>query len=130
MYVRWQSRARKRRGGSPLLTAVLVECRRIDGRPRQRTVAYLGSIREGGIESTLARLVKFWLGVTERLDQLGDAITPEERERIEAALAKRVRRVTNAEQAELNESLAGEARLIPSHYRHRAGARCSGARLS
>ena len=84
MYVRWQSRARKRRGGSPLLTAVLVECRRINHKPRQRTVAYLGSIREGCIESTLARHVKFWLGVTGRLDQLGDAITPEERESIEA----------------------------------------------
>ena len=109
--MRWQSRARKRRGGSPLLTAILVECRRIENRPRQRTVAYLGSIREGCIESTLARHVKFWLGVTERLDQLGDAITPGERERIEAALAKRVRRVTDAEHAGLNESLAGEARL-------------------
>ena len=112
MYVRWQSRARKRRGGSPLLTAVLVECRRIDGRPRQRTVAYLGSIREGGIKSTLARHVKFWLGVTERLDQLGDAITPEEHESIEVALAKRVRRVTDAERAELDESLADEVRLL------------------
>ena len=108
------------------MTAVLVECRRIDDRPRQRTVAYLGSIREGGIKSTLARLVKFWLGVTERLDQLGDAITPEERERIEAALAKRVRRVTVAERAELDESLAGEVLIMPSHYRHRASNRCSG----
>ena len=45
MYVKWQSRQRTTLRGSPLLTAVLVECRRVDDRPRQRTVAYLASVR-------------------------------------------------------------------------------------
>ena len=107
MYVRWR---RKQRADldklGQLLCAELVECRRVKGEPRQRIIAYLGGIREGCIEIVLGRHVRFWQDVAQRLDFLDDDLTTEERERIETALAKRVRRVTNAEGAELDEMLA------------------------
>ena len=107
MYVRWQRKKRvDRRGQGPLLCAVLVESRRVEGEPRQRTVAYLGGIREGCVESKLAHHVHFWQNVTQRLDQLGDDLGPGKRERVEEVIAKRVRRVTDAERAELDKMLA------------------------
>ena len=107
MYVRWQRKQRADRDNlGPLLCAELVESRRVDGAPRQRTVAYLGGIREGSIDSKLGRHVKFWGDVTERLDKLGGDLAPGVREKVEEALAKRVRRVTAAERAELDELLA------------------------
>ena len=97
MYVRWQLRPRKRRGGSPLLVAVLVESRRVDGRPRQRNVAYLGGIRERHVGKTAREHNRFWAGVDARLDELGlDAVT---RASIEARVAARVPRVTDENQA-------------------------------
>ena len=72
MYVKWQVKKRSSAWHSRgnLLTATLVECRRIEGKPRQQVVAYLGSVRldyvgqhtefqalkrhvEGGSEATL-----------------------------------------------------------------------------
>ena len=59
MYVRWKKRERSRRGWHTeppqLLTAVLVESRRVDGKPRQRTVAYLGSIRSDYLDDATFR---------------------------------------------------------------------------
>jgi hypothetical protein len=48
MYVRFKVRARKSKGRKRLQTyhVVLVESSRQDGNPRQRIIAYLGSIRE------------------------------------------------------------------------------------
>ncbi len=43
MFVRFKKL--KRIGGGNLLAAYLVESKRIDGKPRQRIIAYLGSIR-------------------------------------------------------------------------------------
>lgn len=107
MYVRWRRKQRvDRHKLGPLLCAELVESRRVDGAPRQRILAYLGGIREGRIEVALGRHINFWRGVTRRLDDLGDGLKPGERERVEEALAKRVRRVTDAERAELDEVLA------------------------
>ncbi len=107
MYVRWQRKQRADRDNwGPLLCAVLVESRRVDGEPRQRTVAYLGGIREGCIESALGHHVKFGRNVARRLDTLGDDLAPAERKKVEEALAKRVRRVTDAERAELEKMLA------------------------
>ena len=55
MYVRWKKRAMTRtnryRGrfsiGAHALSAVLVECRRFEGKPRQRFLAQLGTIEVG-----------------------------------------------------------------------------------
>ena len=109
MYVRWQ---RKRRadsdGWGALLTATLVESRRINGKPRQRSIAYLGSIREGKIERVLSHHGFFWRKATTRLDQLD--ITRGQRDKIETALASRVRRLTDSERAEVNKMLAGYGR--------------------
>ena len=98
MYVRWQSRGRVRRGkSSPLLTAVLVESRRVDGDPRQRTIAYLGGIREAYVDVREWEHRAFWRGVDERLDALG--LDPEVRARVEASVEARVRQVTPENQA-------------------------------
>ncbi len=102
MFVRWQRRRRKRYGGSPLLTAVLVESRRVDGDPRQRTVAYLAGIREKFIGEHERAHRKFWRKVDERLDEL--ALDPATRARIEAGVAARVPRVTDENQAQFGAS--------------------------
>ena len=107
MYVRWRRKQRvDRHKLGPLLCAELVESRRVEGAPRQRTVAYLGGIREGSIEVAPSRHLDFWRGGARRLDKLGDDLAPEDREKVETALAKKVRRVTDAERAELDEMLA------------------------
>jgi len=69
------------------LDAVLVESQRIDGRPRQRFVAHLGTIREQDVTDPRQR-VQFWRGVNIRLDEIG--ITDGDRDRIAATLANRV----------------------------------------
>ena len=100
LYVKCQVRDRKRRGGSPLLTAVLVECRRINGRPRQSTVGYLGSIRERHVGKTAREHFRFWACVDDRLDELWlDTVT---RLSIEASVAARVPRITAENEAVFN----------------------------
>ncbi len=88
MYVRWQLRPRKRRGGSPLLVAVLVECHRVDGAPRQRTVAYLAGIREGFIGKSMKQHERYWNRVDARLNELG--LDAETRASIETKIAARI----------------------------------------
>ena len=100
MFVRWKSRARKRhhRYGHPetprLLTAVLVESHRVDGKPRQRTVAYLGSIRDDLLDEADVRWL-FWRAMAARLDALG--LPSAERARAEAAILDVVPRPTEGE---------------------------------
>ncbi len=100
MYVRWQSRSRLRSGKSPLITAELVESRRVDGKPRQKVLAYLGGIREAYIDVRERSHRAFWLSVDAHLDKLG--IDPKARARIEASVEARVRRVTPENQAEFD----------------------------
>ncbi len=107
MYVRWQRRRRvRKRKSSPLLTAVLVESCRVDGKPRQKGIAYLGGIREAYVDERAWEHRAFWLSVDERLDALG--LDPETRARIEASVESRVRRVTPENQAEFD---AAQVRL-------------------
>lgn len=106
MYVRWQRKQRADSDGyGALLTATLVESRRINGKPRQRSIAYLGSIREGKIERVLSHHGYFWRDATKRLDLLD--MTRGQRDKIETALVSRVRRLTDSEHAEVNKMLAG-----------------------
>ena len=85
MYVSWQRRRRVRRGkSSPLLTAVLVESRRVDGEPRQRVIAYLGGIREAYVDEREREHRAFWRGVDDRLDALG--LDPVTRAMVEASV--------------------------------------------
>lgn len=90
MYVKWKKRAMTRtdrhRGryciGAHALTAVLVESRRVDGKSRQRFLAYLGTIevwddsRRGDIaigtggRAKWPAVVMFWQRVSRQLDAL------------------------------------------------------------
>ncbi len=121
MYVRWQRRLRKKCGGSPLLTAALVENRRVDGKPRQRVMAYLAGIREKFIGEREKEHRQFWRKVDERLDDLG--LDPATRTRIEGNIEARVARVTAENQAEFDAVSAHFSREIAAYGRVKAGSR-------
>ena len=111
---RRRGRSVQRLTGGTSLTAVLVESRRVDSKPRQRIVSYLGTIRESGLPHYYHR-VDFWRSVQTHLDRL--ALAPEARERIESVLEQRVERptleaeqATKAELARLTASLQGSLR--------------------
>jgi hypothetical protein len=115
MFVRWQSRKRatpefggwgkplknvryrgrhgiSRRGSNKQdvhWAATLVESVRVEGKPAPRHVAYLGGITESAIEIAAQRCF-FWDKVTEHLDGLHNRLSPEDRQRIESAIAKKV----------------------------------------
>jgi hypothetical protein len=92
MFVRWKKRKRSyydhtehRRRDDQHLSAVLVECVRIDGKPRQQIVAYIGSIRRRVIEQGLELDYElFWERVAAKLDRLD--LSRAERRVIEAKL--------------------------------------------
>jgi hypothetical protein len=74
VFVRWKRRPlRRRRESSPpdehALSAVLVESHRVDGRPRQRVVRYLATIKEGQIADPLST-DRFWRDVDKGLAEL------------------------------------------------------------
>jgi hypothetical protein len=71
------------------LTAILVESVRVDGKPRQRHIASLASIREREMDD-VNRRCQFWEEVTRKLDRLDNRVSADDRCRIEAVLAERV----------------------------------------
>ena len=93
MYVRWQQyrsqardqRQRERNDQRARLKATLVKNVRINGEPRQKHVAFLGSMSIDGSDRP-----RFWYDVTTRLARLSNRLSPAEREQIGAAIAKRV----------------------------------------
>lgn len=113
MYIRWKRRAtyhqahtgtyqwkrgrtgkqhiaavRERRPtGDYILSAQLVECHRVDGKPRQKVIKYLGTISERGIEH-IGHRVHFWRHVGAALKTLD--LAPEQQHIIEQALHARV----------------------------------------
>ena len=108
MFVGWQSRQRARPAfgqtirppGREVLraktrkpdvhwAAILVEAVRIDGRPKQQHVAYLGGITDSAIE-ILPQRCYFWESVTKHLDQIANRLSPDQRQGIETAIARRV----------------------------------------
>jgi hypothetical protein len=100
MYVRWQYwHQRKRRitryyWQTPAdAHAILVESSRVDGKPKQRHIAYLGSAH--GHPDVHYR-AWWWHHMTAKLDQLGNRIG-DARPKIEAALAEKVPPVTAVE---------------------------------
>ena len=126
MFVKWQKR---RSTGDPpyddkdtywqsyagdLLMASVVESKRVDGKPRQQLITYLGSIRENfaqGDSRNVVRQDDFWLCASKNLEKSGNRITKEDRAKIEAALAKRVERPA---QAEVDQLLADTRKKITS----------------
>jgi hypothetical protein len=102
MYVRWQSRRRRTSAYPPWeegdihWRAILVENTRVDGKPRQKHIAYLVGFTESRIKIAVQRC-HLWDTISARLDDLGNRITAADRERIEAAIAEKVLRPTVAE---------------------------------
>jgi hypothetical protein len=93
VYLRWKRKPLKRRWAmrdpGDSLSAVLVECQRVQGAPRQRYVKHLAVIPERHTRTYGWALV-FW----ERADQALDSLELDraERARIEAALVETVPR--------------------------------------
>jgi hypothetical protein len=125
MFVRWQKRknqysdpARMRYKPSPTrmryihnladthLAAILIESVRIDGKPRQRHIAYLAGINEKAIVEFVGARVRFWREVDAVLHRLSNRLTAAERERIVAAVAAKVPRPTPAEAEQSERELA------------------------
>jgi hypothetical protein len=92
MFIRWK------KTGPHSFAAQLVECRRIDGKPRQKIIKHLATIYEGVLDEKkwmkrgLTEPDQFWYFVHCSLDELGDRLTPEERGIIEWDLMQRVPR--------------------------------------
>src|SRR5215212_3071477 len=74
VFVRWKRTRLKRdrygsKAGEEILRAVVVESRRVGGKPRQRVVRYLGTIRESDISFPRPMsLDRFWQQVDAGLD--------------------------------------------------------------
>lgn len=103
MFVRWKqyrSVARWHRGKPPVsrVTALLVETTYPHGQPRQQHLACLASYRLRTRNDVSTRCL-FWRMAWQRLDQIGDRITSEQRSKIEAALALHVRKPTSKQVA-------------------------------
>lgn len=94
MYVRWRRRRNRDHIGGVLI-AQLVGSKRVDGKSRPRVLAYLGSCREP-IDTLRYRL---WF--YDRCDQVLDrlALAPDDRAKIDAQLAARIPRLSDAERA-------------------------------
>jgi hypothetical protein len=113
MYIRWQYRWRAGRpqfdpywqdDGTPVQdvhwSAIIVESTRVNGKPKQRHVAYLAGFTESAIKIDAQRCF-IWDSITDRLDRLGNRITPADRQKIEAAVAEKVPRPTPVEYKEI-----------------------------
>ena len=107
MYVKWQTKKRSQAWHSrgDLLTATLVECHRVDGKPRQKVVSYLGSVRQELIAEHKIHRLYFWDAVAERLERLGTRIDTATKQKIEAQLAARVPKPTAQQRARLLDNL-------------------------
>jgi hypothetical protein len=102
MYVRWaikksrispysgpraaQKTAMNARRGD-LLVAQLVESKRVDGKPRQKVIAYLGSIRLHDLNRARSRLA-FWRHAQAAFRKAG--LTNEQKHQVDRALQSRV----------------------------------------
>jgi hypothetical protein len=101
MFIRWlkyRSVALWHQGEPPItrVKAVLVESVRINGKPRQRHIAFIESYQEGKIDQISARC-NFWRRARERLKEI--KLTAQQRRQIEAMLAQRVKPTTALQDA-------------------------------
>ena len=69
--------------------AELVHDKRVNGRSVTEHIADLGGITTSGIKDPRTR-ADFWAQATERLDKLGDRVTPTNRAKVEAKLSANV----------------------------------------
>ena len=94
MFVRWKHRPAKRikSWSAPderIRYAVLVESRRVDGKPRQRVIRHLAAIRDGDLQHPMT-VDRFWTQIDDALDELG--INGGPRLAMETAIGARVPR--------------------------------------
>ncbi len=114
-YIRWKQRSLCRDPwlGGFSLTAILVESQRVNGKPRQRYVRYLASIRvnelsvlDGGVSPQ--HVVRFWRDIDRVLDRLNGRLNGC-RPQVEASVARVLPRLDPETEvrmlAESNESL-------------------------
>lgn len=85
MFIRWRSRHNRDHIGGVLI-AQLVESKRVNGKSRQRVLAYLGTCREP--VDTLRHRLWFYELCDQVLDRL--ALAPDDRAKIDAQLAARI----------------------------------------
>ncbi len=108
MFVRWKRRESSAKAGfshisryraakrGATLYAVLVESVRVNGKPQQRFVCHLTSIKENKLAHT-ATPFYFWDEVSKKLNALN--LDAAERQKIETVLAAKIQRPDNAERA-------------------------------
>jgi hypothetical protein len=94
MYIRWQSR--KRTSYQPAFghgfqdtgwRAILVENVRVDGKPKQRHIAYLAGFPESALAHP-AQQMFLWDRIEDRLKGLSNRISAKDRDAITKALVK------------------------------------------
>ena len=113
MFIRWQSRHRKHAEFSRYShesdthwRAVLVESARIDGKPRQRHIAYLAGFTESATKIP-AQQRFIWERIEKRLKPFGKRIPAKDRKAIIAALIKKLcKPPTKAQRAKLDQQHA------------------------
>ncbi len=94
MFVRWQKR--KRRDGVTRLNAVLCESRRVDGKPRQEHIAYLGAIDDVWLDQPLddpaanLKRCEFWEKAEKRLAPLANRLAADDHYKIREQLNAKV----------------------------------------
>jgi hypothetical protein len=93
MFIRWQRRNLKTHPEGSRVSAILAESYRGESGPRSRHIAFIASIAEESLRNPSARRL-FWDEAGRRLAGLSKRISAEEREKIESALALKVRRPT------------------------------------
>jgi hypothetical protein len=97
----------------PSMVAVIVESQRVDGRPRQHLIRYVGSIDSSDVQR-LSERRRFW----DRADAVLAEFDQKQRERFEQALAAKVPRPTHEEEAAAGAVFAARYRLpIPATAR-------------
>jgi hypothetical protein len=95
------------------LVAVIVESRRVDGRPRQHLIRYVGSIDCSDVQR-LSERRRFW----DRAEVVLAEFDQKRRERFEQVLAAKVPRPTHEEEAAAGAAFAARYRLpIPATAR-------------
>ncbi len=94
MFVRWKKRKLRSWGYS--YTAVLVESYRVNGKPRQKIIASIATIKDRDYGNSWERS-RFWAVVGSSLNLLRDRLTGEDHEKIIDACAQRVPKLTDAE---------------------------------
>lgn len=93
MFIKWKRYTHRlknwRHPDDYSLSAVLVECQRVDGKPRHKVIAHLATVSESGIHNPM-KSVGFWNCLRFKMTELG--FTDEQQAQIEQLAERRVPR--------------------------------------